>query len=347
MSTAPATIVVRPDDLRTTNQQLTATVDDIRAALRRLDARFHATTLNQADPGLDTATVTIDTALARNRLWSAAEHLEADAEFLTTCATDAEAADRCRRRTDGPIPTGLTVYSGLDAVNTLFKAKPMVDLAVLTGQWAGNWYRTGRLAGPTEQAVPGAYQAWRAEYLTAGYRGMKIADQTADLKQVIGGAPTALGHLNNRYPRVAQLRPVARVGSSPVFRTTTKIGGPVLGGISAGFDFREAWYRKQAGDIEGTWTYGLRGLGGAAMVVGVWVPPLAVAGAVVVAGTLVYEYRDHIVDGARYLLDKHNQVMATAGRAISEAANAVADTIDNTIDNTIDKALTGAVRFAW
>lgn len=337
MSTAMATIVVRPDDLRNTNQQLTATVDDIRTALRRLDDRLHTTTLNRADPGLDTAGLTIDTALARNRLWSAAEHLEADAEFLTTCANDAAAADRCLPRTDGPIPTALTIYSGLDAVNILFKARPVVDLVVLSGQWAGNRYRAARLTGPVDSAVPGSYPAWRSEYLTAGYRGIKIADQTADLKPAIGAAPTALGYLNNRYPTVGRLRPIARMGSSPMFRTTTKIGGPVLSGISAGFDFREAWYRKQAGDTEGAWTYGLRGLGGAAMAAGVWVPPLAVAGAVVVAGTLVYEYRDHIIDGGRYLLGTQHKIMATTNRAIAEAANAVADTIDD--------ALAGVFRF--
>ncbi len=337
MSTASATIVVRPDDLRTTNQQLAATVDDMRAALRRLDNRFHGTALNRADPELDTAGFTIDTALARNRLWSTAEHLETDAEFLTTCAIDAEAADRCLPRTNGPIPTALTVYSGLDAVNTLFKAKPVVDLAVLTGRWTGNWSRAGMLAGPTERAVPGAYHAWRAEYLTAGYRGMKIADQTAGLKQAIGEAPTAIGHLNNRYPKIAQLRPVARVGSSPALRTAAKFGGYTLGGLSIGLDGWTAYRSYKAGDTETSAVYGLRTLGGAAMLTPF--APLAVAGAVVVAGTLVYEYRDHIVDGAQYLLDTHDRMMTATRTAVANAASAVAD--------TIDEAVTGLLRFDW
>jgi hypothetical protein len=338
MSTASATIVVRPDDLRTTNQQLAATVEDMRTALRRLDDRFHGTTLNRADPELDTAGFTIDTALARNRLWSTAEHLEADAEFLTTCATDAEAADRCLPRTEGPIATGLTVYSGLDAVNTMFKAKPVVDLAVLTGRWTGNRSRAGMLAGPAEQAVPGAYRAWRAEYLTAGYRGVKIAEQTADLKQAIGDAPTAIGHLDNRYPKVTQLRPVARIGASPALRTAAKFGGYTLGGLSIAFDGRTAYRSFEAGDVETGVVYALRTFGGAAMLLSPF-PPLAVAGAVIVAGTLAYEYRDHIIDGAQYLLDKHDRMVAAGRTAVGNAASAVADTIDD--------AVTGLIRFGW
>ncbi len=337
MSTASATIVVQPLDLRTTNQQLAAGVDDIRTALRRLDGRLHATTLNRADPELDTAGFTIDTALARNRLWSTADHLEAAAEFLTTCATDAEAADRCLPRTDGPVLTGLTVYSGLDAVNIIFKAKPVMDLAVLTGRWTGNWYRAGLLAGPTEQAVPGAYQAWRAEYLTAGYRGIKIADQTADLKQAIGDAPTAIGHLNHRYPRIAQRPPVARAVSSPALRTGAKLGGYTLGGLSIGLDTWTAYRSFEAGDTETGVVYGLRALGGAAMLTPF--PPLAVAGAVVVAGTLVYEYRDHIIDGTKYLLDAHDRMIAAGRTAVGNAASAVAGTIDD--------AVTGLLRFGW
>lgn len=339
MSTASAFIVVRPDDLRTTNQQLDAAVDDIRRALRRLDDDCHTTTLNRADPELDTATFALDTSLSRNRLWSTAEHLEADAKFLTTCATDAEAADRCLPRTEGPIPTGLTIYSGLGAFNTLPKAKPVVDLAVLTGRWAGNWYRAGALVGPTERAVPGAYQTWRAEYLTASYRGMKIADRASDLKQAIGKAPTAVGHLHNRYPAIAQLRPFARIASNPVIRTTTKAAGNGLGLASAALDGWTSFRSFAAGDTETGVVYGLRSLGGVAMLAPAAFPPLAVAGAVVVAGTLVYEYRDHIVDGAEYLLDKHDKMMSATRNAVDDAATAVADSIDG--------AVTKLFRLGW